>query len=199
MTSQILRPPLLNLAAKRAFSLRSKAGRQLRQRCEGPRIFPSSQTARMPETSHSFIGAEMRSILQRISRALLDDSERIELEFFRANADRTQQRPNSWQRLLSPDNALVGFSYRCACGSAYTILDARKWLTGIRCRCGHVANVLDACNIPKSALRETWPSYFVDLPIAETRIGPKPRSPFMNTWPDDGGEVEWTGSPQRGI
>jgi hypothetical protein len=135
----------------------------------------------------------LRTIRKAIMWLLDSDGELQELRSRKAADDPTAKR-DQFYKLLSHDGGVVGFSYRCTCGTRYKLLDAQLWLTKHSCgSCGHPFSLEESCRIPANAPPSSWPDYFSQLPAETKRVGPAPFPRAVDTWdsspdPDYGNE-----------
>lgn len=106
---------------------------------------------------------------------------------------------NAWYRILNQSGDNVGFEFCCACGTSYQLLHVADWLRQNTCpTCKTQFDLLKACGITGETPSAAWPQHFAKLPARPRLSGSKPRSPFVDTWNDSAGDVQYERTTNEG-
>lgn len=106
---------------------------------------------------------------------------------------------NQWYRILNQSGDNVGFEFCCACGISYQLLHVADWLRQNTCpTCKTQFDLLKTCGVTSETPSAAWPQHFAKLPARPRLSGSKPRAPFVDTWNDNSGDVQWAGEKPIG-
>lgn len=99
-------------------------------------------------------------------------------------------RRNQWYRLLNQNGDHVGFSFSCACGQEYQMLDVSDWQGRQHvCRqCKTEFDLFKTVGITTDTPAAQWAQHYAKLP-ARPRLTGKRSTPFIDTWDNSDKEV----------
>jgi hypothetical protein len=129
-------------------------------------------------------------------------AERTELEYLRTVYQQANSsiRPRQWYRISNENGDVVGFSFCCACGTEYQLLNVFDWLGRAHAcpQCQTPFDVLKDSGInPEKLGPSRWWEKLSALPL-RPRMATARESRFKDTWNDGSdSEVQWVGSMGR--
>jgi hypothetical protein len=138
----------------------------------------------------------MSSIFERVRNVAMAAfspsylSEKTELQYLRQLYDGNggNVRPNTWYRILNQGGQHVGFSYSCACGMEYQLLQPFEWFRPYTCsQCKNPFELLRAAGVPQNCPPHKFEEHLRKLPV-RPRLGGKQQPSAIDTWAsgDDG-------------
>ncbi|MFZ3277619.1 MAG: hypothetical protein WA182_12020 [Candidatus Sulfotelmatobacter sp.] len=125
-------------------------------------------------------------------------AERTELEYLRTVYMQKNDniRTRQWYRVCNENGDIVGFSFCCACGTEYQLLNINLWMgrTHECPQCHTVFDVLKDAGInPEKTNVSKWAEKFAALPM-RPRLATARKSPYVDTWANQSEEtVQWAG------
>jgi hypothetical protein len=106
---------------------------------------------------------------------------------------------NQWYRILNHSGDNVDFEFCCACGISYQLLHVADWLRQNQCpTCKTQFDLLKAVGLTQETPSAQWAQHFAKLPARPRLSGSKPRAPFVDTWNDAAGDVQYERSTSEG-
>jgi hypothetical protein len=126
-------------------------------------------------------------------------AQQTELEYLRTVYQQSNNsiQPRQWYRISNEHGDIVGFSFCCACGTEYQLLNTNDWLgRSHECPQCHTAfDVLKDSGInPEKLTVSKWAEKFAALPL-RPRLSTIRQSPVIDTWESgNDGTVVWEGS-----
>ncbi len=124
-------------------------------------------------------------------------AERTELEYLRTVYQQKSDniRPRQWYRVSNENGDVVGFSFCCACGTEYQLLNVNLWLGHAhKCpQCETPFDLLKDAGIKQDTPHSKFTEKFATFPI-RPRLLTAQKSPYVDTWGAQPNEtVAWAG------
>jgi hypothetical protein len=124
-------------------------------------------------------------------------AERTELEYLRTvYQNKTDNiRPRQWYRVANENGDVVGFSFACACGTEYQLLNVNLWLGHAhKCpQCTTPFDLLKDAGIKADTPHSKFTEKFATFPIRPRLLTAK-KTPYVDTWAQSSDDnVKWDG------